>query len=260
MITQRQLGELSSKFGIDKFTVFREYLQLVFLNNLYKEKRSERIYFKGGTCLHFLYNSPRFSEDLDFSTTLLKEEIKNLLQKVMKNVHKEIPVINLVFVYSGKKSLRYKIKYQGKEFKYPQTIRIDFSFEKPILKPAVSRTESKIPVGLSPLILHLTKEEVLAEKIRAFLVRKKGRDLFDLWYLFGQKIPLKEKVLNKKLEAVNLKFEKKNFLKKIEEYPLKKLGLDLTRFLPRHYRKVIPKLQEEIICHKAISFPTPTSI
>lgn len=37
MITQRQLGELSTELGIDKFTVFREYLQLVFLNNFYKK-------------------------------------------------------------------------------------------------------------------------------------------------------------------------------------------------------------------------------
>lgn len=246
MITQRQLGELSTELGIDKFTVFREYLQLVFLNNFYKEKKSERVYFKGGTCLHLLYNSPRFSEDLDFSTTLSRKEIKALLQKVIKNVRGEVPAIDLIFVYSGKKSLRYKIKHQGEEFKYPQTIRTDFSFEKPILKPAVSRIENKIPVSPPPLILHLTKEEVLAEKIRAFLVRKKGRDVFDLWYLFGQKIPLKEKLLDKKFKVINLKFDRKDFLKKIEKYPLKKLRLDLTRFLPRHYRKIIPKLKKEL--------------
>lgn len=246
MITERQLTELSLDFGVDQFTVFREYLQLVFLNSLYKEKESERIYFKGGTCLHFLYHSPRFSEDLDFSTTLSKREIKKILQKVIKSVQREIPETNLTFVYSGRKSLRYKIKYQGKEFKYPQTARVDFSFEKPIAKPLVSRIESKIPVGFTPLILHLKKEEILAEKIRAFLIRKKGRDIFDLWYLFGQKVPLKKKVLKKKLQAVDLEFEEKSFFKKIKRYPLRKLNFDLARFLPKHFRKIIPKLKEEI--------------
>lgn len=247
MITQRQIKELSLDFGIDKFTVFREYLQLVFLNNLYREKVSEKIYFKGGTCLHFLYRSPRFSEDLDFSTTLSKESIKKLLQKVIKNIQREVPETSLVFVYSGKKSLRYKIKYQSREFKYPQTIRIDFSFEKPVLKPIVSKIESRFPVSFVSLILHLRKEEILAEKVRAFLSRRKGRDIFDLWYLSGEKVPLKEKILNQKLKAVNLGFNKKSFLKKIEKYPLRKIKLDLNRFLPKQYRKIIPRLKEEII-------------
>lgn len=149
MITQRQLEELSQEFGIDKFTVFREYLQLVFLNNLYKEKESERIYFKGGTCLHFLYNSPRFSEDLDFSTTFSKKVSQKLLQKVIKNVQKEIPGTNLVFVYSDKKSLRYKIQYQAEEFKYPQTFRIDFSFEKPFSNPLFQKLRVKFQLAFS---------------------------------------------------------------------------------------------------------------
>lgn len=247
MITQRQLGELSLDFGIDRFTVFREYLQLVFLNNLYKEKESERIYFKGGTCLHFLYRSPRFSEDLDFSTPLSKKIIKDLLQQVIKNVQKEIPRTSLIFVYSGKNSLRYKIKYQGQEFKYPQTIRVDFSFERLMIKPVIAKIETRFPVSFLALILHLTKEEILTEKIRAFLIRKKGRDVFDLWYLLGEKVPLKEKILTKKLKAVNLRFDKRSFLKKIEKYSLRKLRLDLARFLPRPYRKIIPRLKKETI-------------
>lgn len=246
MITQRQLEELSVDFGIDKFTIFREYLQLVFLNNLYKEKESEKVCFKGGTCLHFLYHSPRFSEDLDFSTTLPRETIKNLLQKIIKNTQREIPGVGLDFIYSGKKSLRYKIKYHGREFKYPLSIRIDFSFEKPLLKSAVSRIESKIPLGFFSFVVYLKEEEILAEKIRAFLIRRKGRDIFDLWYLLDRKIPLKKQLLNKKLREVNLIFDKRVFLKKVENYSLKELRLDLGRFLPRHYRKIIPKIKKEI--------------
>lgn len=247
MISQQQLERLSKDFGIDKFTVFREYLQLAFLNNLYKEKESERIYFKGGTCLHFLYLSPRFSEDLDFSTGLSKKTLQNLLPRVIKNIQKEIPGTDLVFVYSDKKSLRYKIKYQGREFKYPQTVRIDFSFEKPVLKPSISRIESKIPVSFFSLILHLREEEILAEKIRAFLTRAKGRDVYDLWYLLEKRVLLEKKVLNKKLEVVNLSFDEKEFLKKIKKYPSKRLRLNLARFLPKHHRKIIPKLKEEVV-------------
>jgi len=247
MISQKELENLSSEFKIDKITIFREYLQLLFLSYLYREKESEKIYFKGGTCLHFLYRSPRFSEDLDFSTSLAMSSIRKLLKKIVKNVRKEISPIQLIFVYSGKKSLRYRIKYQGKEFKYPLNIRIDFSFEKPILKPSAAKIDTKFPIFFPALILFLDKKEILAEKIRAFLSRGKGRDIFDLWYLFLERMPLDKKILEQKLKQIGLKFDKKLFLKKIKNYPPGKLNTDLAQFLPQPYRKIIPKLKEETI-------------
>ena len=102
MITPKQLENLSLYFGIDQITIFREYLQLIFLNYLYQEKKSEKIYFKGGTCLHLLYGSPRFSEDLDFSTDLTKKEIKLLIKKIVEKIQKEIPGISLIFIHSGR--------------------------------------------------------------------------------------------------------------------------------------------------------------
>jgi len=64
MITQNQLKSLSKTYQMDGFTIFREYLQLVFLSYLYRERKSNRIYFKGGTAIRLLFDSPRFSEDL----------------------------------------------------------------------------------------------------------------------------------------------------------------------------------------------------
>ena len=143
MISNVQLERFSQYFKIDKFTIFREYLQILFLNYLYQEKLSEKIYFKGGTCLHLFYNSPRFSEDLDFSTTLSEKKIKTLLKKIMRNFQMEVPEINLVFVYRGKKSLRFKLKHQDKFLKYPLTIRLDFSLEKTFLEPNILSLKTK---------------------------------------------------------------------------------------------------------------------
>jgi len=247
MISQKELENLSSEFKIDKITVFREYLQLLFLSYLYQEKESEKIYFKGGTCLHFLYRSPRFSEDLDFSTSLTRSSIRKLIKKIVKNVEKEISPIQMIFVYSGKKSLRYRIKYQGEELKYPLNIRVDFSFEKPILRSSAAKIETKFPIFFPALILFLDQKEILAEKIRAFLSRGKGRDVFDLWYLFLEKVSLDKKILEQKLKQAGLKFDEKLFLKKIKNYPSKKLNSDLSKFLPWSYRKIIPKLKEETL-------------
>lgn len=247
MISDTQLEQLSQYFKIDKFTIFCEYLQILFLNYFYKEKLAEKIYFKGGTCLHLYYNSPRFSEDLDFSTTLSEKRIKDLLKKIMKNFQLEIPEASLNFIYRGKKSLRFRLKYQSKSLKYPQTIRLDFSLEKIFLEPNILSLKTKFPIAFFSLVSCQKEEEILTEKIRAFLWRGKGRDIFDLWYLLDKGILLNQKLLEKKLKTANLKFDKNSFLEKIKNYPEKKIYFDLAKFLPTNYRKIIPKLKERLL-------------
>jgi len=247
MISLAQLEKLSQDFKIDKFTVFREYLQILFLNYLYQEKLSEKICFKGGTCLHLFYHSPRFSEDLDFSTTLSEEKIKDLVEKTMKKFQIEIPNLKLIFVYRGKTSLRFKLRYKTDFLKFPQSIRLDFSLEKTFLKPNLLSLKTKFPISFFPLVSCQREEEILAEKIRAFLKRARGRDLFDLWYLLDKGVLIDEKLLKKKLKMVNLKFNKKLFLEKIKNYPEKKIYLDLAKFLPSFYRKIIPELKPRLI-------------
>lgn len=246
MISNSQLEELSRYFKIDRFTVFREYLQILFLNYFYREKLTEKIYFKGGTCIHLFYNSPRFSEDLDFSTTLPQKKIKDLLKKTIKTLKIEIPELSLNFIYKSKNSLRFKLKYKGEFLKYPLTIRLDFSLEKIFLEPNILSLKTKFPIALFSLISCIKEEEILTEKIRAFLLRKKGRDIFDLWYLLDKGVFLNKELLKKKLKMVNLKFDEDNFLKKIKEYPEKKIYLDLGKFLPLNYRKIIPELKERL--------------
>jgi predicted nucleotidyltransferase component of viral defense system len=40
---------------------------MFFLSYLYKQPDSEKLLFKGGTALKFIFRSPRYSEDLDFT-------------------------------------------------------------------------------------------------------------------------------------------------------------------------------------------------
>ncbi|MCG2690166.1 nucleotidyl transferase AbiEii/AbiGii toxin family protein, partial [Candidatus Parcubacteria bacterium] len=183
MLTKQQINQLADDFQIDDVNILREYLQIIFLNYLYREKPSEKIYFKGGTCLHFLYGSARFSEDLDFSTNLSASAIHKLLQTIMEKMNKEMPELKLEPLWQGKKALRYRIHWQGAELKFPLNIRLDFAFEKIISEHNTIRITTKMPISSFSLILCLTEEEILAEKIRAFLTRSKGRDVFDLWHL-----------------------------------------------------------------------------
>lgn len=247
MLTKDQLQLLSQDLKIDGFTVFREYLQIVFLNFLYQEKISEKIFFKGGTSLRLLFASPRFSEDLDFSTALSKKTVDNLLLETIKKIKKEIPDVSLKLIWRGKDSFRYRLNYNGERFKFPLNIRLDFSLEKNSLPPGSSSIASSIPVSAFAIILHLNQEEIFAEKIRAFMVRAKGRDIFDLWYLLEKGVIPPDSIIKKKLEKVDLKFDKNTLFKKIDEYPIKKLEMDLAKFLPKHLRKIIPLIKQKTL-------------
>lgn len=110
----------------------------------------------------------------------------------------------------------------------------------------VSSIKTKIPTNFFPLVIHLNQEEILAEKIRAFLIRAKGRDIFDFWHLLDRDIAINEKILTAKLKRAKRIFDKKELLEKIKQYPSKKLEQDLAKFLPRSYRKIIPLLKEKI--------------
>lgn len=51
----------------DRLNIVREYLQACILRSLHESQAFESLAFVGETALRFLYNLPRYSEDLNFS-------------------------------------------------------------------------------------------------------------------------------------------------------------------------------------------------
>src|SRR3989344_1109249 len=90
MIIRQFITELSTKYQTSEQNVAREYCQHLFLSYLYRKKKSEQLLFKGGTALRIVFNSPRFSEDLDFSGYDFSiEEINSLIDSVLVDINKE---------------------------------------------------------------------------------------------------------------------------------------------------------------------------
>ncbi len=235
MMTQEQVAELAKYFQIDGFTIAREYLQLVFLNCLYQNRKAKEIYFKGGTAIRLLFQSPRFSEDLDFSTTLSREEIAKIIEETAMLMRRDLPEVKILFLYSGKEGIRFRIKYESVDFKSPQVVRLDFTIVKKVNKSTVSSLETRFPVIVFPVINHLTAENIFAEKLLALKSREKGRDLYDVWFLLHQKT----------VESKNLRTKK--LIDKIEKFSQGKLARDLRPFLPRSQREIIPLLKEWLL-------------
>jgi predicted nucleotidyltransferase component of viral defense system len=59
---------------IYKRNLLREYLQYVILEIIYRSDYGRYLIFMGGTAIHIIHGSQRFSEDLDFDNKGLKKE------------------------------------------------------------------------------------------------------------------------------------------------------------------------------------------
>lgn len=235
MITKDQIYFLAKKKKINETIVFREYLQLSFLSEMYSKKESKNIFFKGGTALHLILGAPRFSEDLDFTVELRE---RNFLSFILK----------LFNVFSKKEMVEFRERktITGKKFlltalpsvlPYKTFISLDFSFREKVLNPQKSIIETDYPVLFTSYVYHLSKEEIFAEKIRAILTRKKGRDLYDLWYLIGQGAQINKDLIKEKLRYYHLeKINKDKILKRIEEFPKKDFIADVRPLVPINER------------------------
>src|SRR3989344_3938837 len=232
MITSGQIKELATIFKIDEYSIFREYLQLLFLSYLYQEKKANKLFFKGGTALRLIFGSPRFSEDLDFSTTYSDSEITKLLKNIEAKIAKELPNLKIIALHKGTEGIRFRMIFNKLEFRYPFSIRLDFHQEKEVTGTMVSTLSTQFPLMIFPQDYHLSAESILIEKFDALKNRNKGREIFDIWFL-----------LSKSIKVIDIK---KSDIKNLEEFPQKALEKDLGQFLPRSQKQIIAVLKTEI--------------
>ena len=84
------LKTLAKKQQTTELNIRREYVQHLFLSKFYQQELSEKVFFKGGTALRLIYGSPRFSEDLDFSSVLANaQKIEQMILLALGEIERE---------------------------------------------------------------------------------------------------------------------------------------------------------------------------
>ena len=181
----------AQKSGTAKYNAMREYLQAYVLRIMHNRGAFQSMAFVGGTALRFLYDLPRFSEDLDFSLhKKLAVPFAGLMNAIKQELilagyeadadYNETRTVQSAFVkFEG---LMYEAKLSPmKSRKF--SIKIEVDTKPP--KGAVLTTQ--IVNKFFPIaFLSYDLPSLLAGKIHALLSRKytKGRDYFDIaWYL-----------------------------------------------------------------------------
>lgn len=246
MIDDLTLKKLADGIGIDSFSVLREAVQIAFLNELFSLPESQQVFFKGGTALKLMFGSNRFSEDLDFTVGIEQSQLGQLVEKAMARLKKQFPGIGVKDIDSMA-GISKKIWLPTDISTQPLTIKLDFSFREKIFRPKQGVIKTGLPVAAISLINYVDQAEILAEKYRAILIRMKGRDLYDVWYLLNRKVVFEPKLIKQKLNYYKEKYEPKRFIDKIKRWQGKNIIEDVRRFLPRRDRGVLTKLKSLVL-------------
>lgn len=200
MIEKRQVQKLAQTWQTTVDNVAREYFQQLFLSRLYQEKGSDGLLFKGGTALRIIWQSPRFSEDLDFTgVNIAIKEIEALMEEALTKI--EMEGVQTEIIESKSTSGGYLAIFKFETTEYKSSIQVEVSLrngKKGIGTAALIQSDLVVPYTL----IHLKEEVFVAEKIRACLTRGKARDFYDLYFILRSRMAFKEAFIqDKQLKA-----------------------------------------------------------
>ena len=88
----------------------------------------------------------------------------------------------------------------------------------------------------------LSQNEILAEKIRAIMTRRKHRDFYDLWVLQENGAILDKSLISKKLVYYNEVFSAEKILNRLEDFTKEEFVIDLRPFIPINERDKLSDL------------------
>jgi len=227
MLSEQELNELAIKLQGGFVNVAREYAQNLFLDHFYSFKDAGSILFKGGTALRILYKSPRFSEDLDFSTkSINKKLIEDLLQDTCEKLDQEGMKVDILESKATSGGYICILVFRVGEHKF--NISIEISGRKNKISGDIMLVDN--PYIPAYTVMALKKDELISEKIEALIDRKKPRDYFDLYFMLRADLLPDKKVL-KQLSPM-IKATKIDFKKELRE------------FLPQGHQNIIKDLKK----------------
>ncbi len=235
MISNQFIKDLSIKWQTSELNVRREYIQHLFLSYFYRHSESNKIYFKGGTALRIIYHSPRFSEDLDFSSnTTTMSKIEDIIIQTVREIEREGIKIDI------KESKKTTGGYLAIINFFLHGQRIDIQLEISQRKEKnIGEIATVVNDFIPPYtIMALKQGQLISGKVHALLDRQKARDFYDLYYILrANLLPASGKNVLKKVLIVlskqNIQFEK-----------------ELKMFLPKNHWAIIKNfkniLEQEI--------------
>ncbi len=243
MISKDDLKRLAGEKGLNVSSLSKDYALGWLLFGISKSSVADKLVFKGGTALSKIYfpENWRLSEDLDFTIldakteldsiiSALENEVPSIIQKEngMGVVLKDRPHTNIGYLQS-------RFQYTGPLGK--DTIKIEISREEIIGESKIEKVPRVFDYPNFEIRVY-SLEDILAEKIRSMIQRKRIRDYYDVWRLLKERKFDNKKVKNLFLEKCK---SKKITFTGIEQF----FPSDIVQMLEPYMEKGLTRLSRE---------------
>lgn len=217
-------------------SILREYLQCKVLELVFSSPMASKLTFIGGTALRLIYNTQRFSEDLDFDNkNLTMDEWIELGAIIKKGLNYEAINIDIAKTRLNDTVFHHNLRFLEILFQ----LKISPHKNSVMLIKADSENQG---IDYQVSIVRLNRFDVdtqikvmpidiaLSQKFRAFFDREMGRDLFDISSIAPMTKP-NYAYLEAALGICNAKQLKERVLERCEELNLEDLEKRTAPFL-----------------------------
>jgi len=227
--------------------MIKEMFHFKMLNIMYNSQWAPKLSFIGGTNLRIIHKIERFSEDLYFDCfNLSKEEFLDITDTVITRFHDEGFDVNAEDRSSDLKleafrrtisfpRLMYNLKLTGhREKKFHIKIEAEaHHFGYTPDQTIIQKFNIMTQINTTPADI------LLSMKIAAMLDRQKGRDFYDVLFLWGKTWP-NLKYLKEKLNINSIEALKKRILEVCDsvDFEMKSYDFEKLVYTPEEVKKV----------------------
>jgi predicted nucleotidyltransferase component of viral defense system len=220
-----------------KQAMLREYLQCVILEILFESPLASKFCFLGGTCLRLVHGAARFSEDLDFDNFGLTDADFDAVAEIVKmGLERQGYRAEVQNIHRG--AYRCNIRFPGLLFEQGLSghqgekilIQLDTQSQGYAFDPQYFMLNR---FGLFSRLLVTPPELLLAQKLYTVgnRPRAKGRDYYDIVFLFSQNVKPDYGYLGAKMSAGSPTLLRRAILELLEKTDLEELARELRPFL-----------------------------
>jgi predicted nucleotidyltransferase component of viral defense system len=201
---------MAQRNGIGMQVQERDYLQHLLLWLLYS--RSQDLIYKGGTALRMVYGGNRYSEDLDFNGRGDVAILQSFWQEIVARLRDFGILAEIRREWVSDVGYSFDVSFQGPLYdgrdRSKGKVRVDVNRrpEEVMVRRELVMSEYD---DVRPFVVTvLTLEHLMAEKVRALLVRGKPRDLYDMWLMLNQGVQLDDTLIERKLALYEMRWDR----------------------------------------------------
>lgn len=238
--------ERARRMNVDPQLTVTEVYAAELLRRLQQELRGDLVW-KGGTVLR-LEGSERFSRDLGATLSPRAHLSLARLRRILEGAGAGLPFLSGTRVDTTRaQAVRAVYSFRVPGLLQPLRVEVEISRrERALRKPAVISTARMAhAAGLEPvMIARLDGPELLAEKVRALVMRRAARDIYDVYWLLQQGAEFDPALFRRKMRyyrataagPVNPETALARALRDLDGYDPSRVRTELANLLPAERR------------------------